>query len=367
MKKTGPLILILSLNALFQSCGGGAKKNPSDTIQKKTTVSARASVNATPPPCPNCWTLDGVDGGIAVQRFLNFKTLQGTDKNPQKAASVFFTTDQLQQIDELLANEYGSLPAAQQPDGVRFYFGCDQQSSGSKLNILIHLVSTRKQDPAGDPHKSAHGDYYEHNIASPKTLNGIQNNGTTILDPLGNPLQTGTVYQNPGSGTRCTNEPGNYIDETAAYTWAFNNRYNKPDPINTQSDWFRLCFIQYLFETIYKHPTIFNGLRAYLVLGPHQSYSYNRDFVILVPIDKQNRDYAGCIAELDSLPSSCHPETDLWIQSLKEYYKAKKNWKELSPAERLRVKKHIRYPFFYSHAVLGGGYDNGELCPDVCN
>jgi hypothetical protein len=307
--------------------------------------------------CTYSSTLNGVPDAIALKRIAYFEKYKGIDQNTGKAASIWFKKSDIENINTLLTAESdNSIPENERVDGVRFYFACDSPINGAtKLKLSIYLVSTRPQDNTGQPKKSAHGDYYCHTASYLGAGKFGEETYDTNIPGYG-------LYGVPVGGYKsCQNEPSNYVDEATAYNWVTKFRYAKPDPIVTESEWFPRCFIQFLFQAIQDENSI-GGLRVYLAMGENKHYpGMLKDILLLVPTYADKTDYYGCVGDVEEFPKDCDTSMDKWFANIKNIYSPE--WRK---SKHPKLTKLQKYPFMYGGAS-GGGYDNGELCPDVCN
>jgi hypothetical protein len=293
-----------------------------------------------------CYSLNGVEQGAAEKMISYFETSKGTDKT-EAWLTAWFDKNQLENILDLLSSE---IKNGIKIDGIRFYlvYANNQQSSN---NLEVILVATRTRtsppDPAGEG--SAHIDYY-----------GLQ----AAFNSDGKPTHSRSVqgaylYDN----APCTEDPCKNPDLTYHYVsckdghdWVV-ARSTSGDTINTRSEWLSYCFCQYLFNSIYNSNGM-DGLRIYLARGQNPGYPTDRDELLFVPTSRitggNHADYDGCIQDLSGTLPDC-------LNNDPEHLKTK--WHaNLTKREKMIYKKYKKYPFFF-----GGGYDEGELCPNSCN
>ncbi|OIQ65418.1 hypothetical protein GALL_530230 [mine drainage metagenome] len=266
----------------------------------------------------------------------NFKLKRAADKGA-KSVSVWFNAAQIKAMADLLKNE----AISRGTDGVRFYFGSDTpMGNNHKLHVKLLLVSTIGRQ--ANPPLSTHGDYFDHtadfqdNFLLTET-GQITNDQSNVAAGNGATLYNGNE---PNSGTCSVRPvPTHYLDEHQAYNFVKARNERNPDNntrdesgYNTNSDWFKICFISSLFNVIADTATYkLDGLRVYLGEGKIDDGTV-RDVVILVPTHTVNGkravDYYDCLEGLQPIREHfCPPDT----------------------------------------SAFGGGYDKGELCPTVCN
>lgn len=295
----------------------------------------------TTPLSPITATLNGVDDKTAIAMIDNFAKNYDKDIGA-KSVSAWYNVDQLKAINTLLMKEHKDQSI--QTDGVRIYFGSDAPVSpgNTKLtNIKIFLVSTKPRIPL-DPNKSDHIDYYNHSDDFLKTEIGIatDDNGDLVRN------QGGSLFnQKPPLSGACYKPSTHFLPGGLAYIWTQARYEHGPKPdlsaYNTKSEWFSYCFINYILTVITDTNKSFTGLRIYLGKGFVDKKKRIRDVFILVPtysVGQLNGDSYNCLEDLLSYP--CKENEKL-----------------------LKVDKFHRFPYTKD----GGGYDEGELCPDVCN
>lgn len=283
-------------------------------------------------------TLNSVDGATARKWIAYFQTNSSNDKY-SKSVYAWYSYHEIELMNSLLTTEH----TKKGTDGVRFYFGADPSVGGSKLEMNIFPVSTI---PQSIPGHSSHGDDYMH--ASSSYLSTTNPFGIAKDHDADNATTHGARLYGSNLLTNdfCANPSSHYIDVVTCQKWARKHRESSTSddtkPINTCSEWFDICFIQSLFNAILDKKNNLNGLRIYLGKGKIPKYTYERDLFILVPTKINSKtgnsdDYYRCLE--DKAPSFC-----------KDY------------SARLR-KNAVQH---HSNWMMGG-YDNGELCPDVCN
>jgi len=277
-----------------------------------------------------------------------------------KSISAWYSIDQIQNINNLLLEEVDTVGT----DGVRFYFGCTQPAEGTtKLQVSIFPVSTKPQQP-DNAGQSNHGDYYDHTADYLVTGEPF---GAAIDDNAAQGITLGASLYNtvaPPSDV-CNNPSNHYIDGNEAYAWVRKrcelNSACDQSPLNTRSEWFSWCFITSLFNSIIQSRQTFNldGLRIYLGKGyidPDHPELGERDVFVLVPTQAGSNgthlDYYSCMEDM-LLSPFCKPAMSLKVnKTFSSRAELVNHFKQLQP----------KSSFWYS-----GGYDNGELCPDVCN
>jgi hypothetical protein len=284
-------------------------------------------------------TLNGIDMNTANAMIANFELKRASDKGA-KSVSVWFSAAEIKEINDLLTIE----AATRGTDGLRFYFGSDKPTGqNTKLHIKLLLVSTIQRNPIPPSPLSSHGDYFGHtadfqdNFLLTET-GQITNDHSDIAAGNGATLYNGSE---PAAGTCSVTPTRHYLSGHQAYNFVKARNENNHDNstrddsgYNTNSDWFKLCFITSLFNIIADTATYkLDGLRIYLGEGKIDDGTI-RDVVILVPTHNYNGkpavDYYNCL-------------------------------EELAPVGR---------PFCYDKSdtsAFGAGYDKGELCPTICN
>ena len=299
-------------------------------------------------------TLNGYDQAVALQMIANFAQYYQNDNNP-KSVNAWYSLSDLTNIYNLLTSEAQDRAT----DGVRFYFGCNPPVPGiTALSLSIFPVSTETRIPVGA--QSNHGDYYDHTAAylSNGPIGISVSNAAAASYSIGALLYGARVPNDAG----CANPSQHYLDTPTVYTWVQRHcetsGTNDPSPLNTKAEWFPLCFITSLFYSIMNAPASagFDGLRIYLGKG-YVVNGTTRDVVILVPTitdgNGNHADYHGCLEDLlestfcgdVSLTSNMglkFPQRAGQIKSFRTAVRAKSFWE-------------------------GGGYDEGELCPNSCN
>jgi len=278
-------------------------------------------------------TLDGVDELTARQMINNFANNYDLDTGP-KSVSIFYPISQINTINNLLIAENANASIA--TTGVRFYLGSNQPLDGAtKLNVSILMVSTMGRQAPNSNHSSTNGDYYIHAAGILSTTEiGVptDDNGAGVLK------QGGLLYgaNPPAPSVLCSKPSPHYLAEGLAYSWVQkryeNSSTDDPSAYNTKSEFFSYCFINSLFTTLINNN--YSGLRVYLGEGTDKNGNL-RDLFILVPtklVNGQNQDDYDCLENLN--PNFCRADSG-------------------------------SSPHFTNGA--GGGYDEGELCPDVCD
>jgi len=368
-KKLIGIVAVVAV-ALFQICGS---KSASGSADSNKNAVALFKVSA-PPPCIGCTTLNGADSAIATQNINNFANLKDKDNTQSKEASIWFNRQQIDSINNLLTMESAaSIPPEKRVDGVRFYFGTNTTPNSSpKLSLSIYMVTTRQRS-GSDPQVcgtspivcSQHIDYYNH---SGYFKSGSFGDNTNTINTSKPKHDTNDLYEVPIPGGPCLGAPADYVDNNTAHTWVKDFRYKDTTPINTKSEWFSLCFIQYMFNTIHNNSNKLGGLRVYLALGINQNYPDTyRDIFLLVPSDNQGGDYYGCIDQLASLRSNCLPAADSLLFKQKFPIILRNKVGEKIKIDKPTFEQMAKYKFLYDGGGSGGAYDNGELCPYNCN
>lgn len=302
-------------------------------------------------------TLNGVDYNTKAKSMIaTFKGAYSLDRNRLRSISEWYSRKDIEDMLDLLKGE------ADRVDGIRFYFGA-QSVNGNQIATRLFLVTTKLRIPVPtDPKISAHQDYYEHDskyaILSRETGADLYDNSTEELK------EGGLLYgdKKPDfTGTNCTLQDPHMLDGDKAYDWV-QKRHDTPyagslpapvrDPsnYNTESEWFDICFISSLFSKIV-NDNQFTGLRVYSGKG---FSSKDRDVFILVPTyanGRLNQDYYKCLNLTYASPCNV---------PLRDSITGKKFTKI-----ELQNKFNIKY--LKSGNYMTGAYDNGELCPDVCN
>jgi len=295
---------------------------------------------ATPPPTVQ-QTLDGVPQSEALQKIKNFSDFSGKDVS-SKSIAVFYPIAQLKAIDSILTKEHTDTTAT----GIRFHFGCDSPASGNR-NLKIYMVATNDRKVT-DPHLSTHVDYYVHvpNILSTTEI------GTTNYNGSDEYKKGGTLYGTmPPAYQSCSNPSRHFLPANTAYQWVqvrYDKGSNDQTPLNTTSEWFSYCFMHSIIKTMAQNK--YTGLRVYLGKGFVDDSCKNRDVVILVP----TKDSLGIM----------HQDDYHCLEDLPGYIICPDAISKLHLDKCTTIitsgKKH-------PPITGGGGYDEGELCPDVCD
>jgi len=298
------------------------------------------------PQAGNQTTLNGVDINTAKQMILNFSRYYTADVG-RKSLSVFYTVDEIRAI--AAAFEKDRANPNIKADGIRFYFGSDTPATGqTKLNVKIFLVPTRLQDNGGDTLKSTHGDYYEPAGLFPvETGIAIQNGASQVMHG------GGTFYNPPTQaplGINCANPSNHFLAKNVAYQWIQARCESSNTAImggyDTKSEWFSDCFLSDFFKAVTDASFHFSGVRIYLGHGLMDKHGNLRDVLILFPTDQvgtANGEHGGCLEDL----------------------LGGKFCKEPLPLYKRNI-PHA-HPIVPKTDFIGAGYDEGELCPDVCN
>jgi hypothetical protein len=312
------------------------------------------AVPLAPPPVQK--TLNGYDQDVAVQMIANF-ALNYLNDTSSKSLTAWYSAGELNNINNLLLAEADIRPT----DGVRFYFGCDAPPAGTtQLAVSILMVSTEtRDDPAAN--QSAHGDYYDHTA---DFLSAGTTGATTDNNAAGSAARGASLYGAAAPPNDLCGEPSqHYLDTTTVYDWVSRhcetNASNVTSPLNTKSEWFPLPFITGLFSSITKGQVQFgfDGMRIYLGKGYIDKDGLMRDVFILVPTtagaNDTHLDYYNCLE-------------DLSLSSFGDPIGADRASVEKFPARAVHLEKFRKAAKGIS-PWYSGGYDNGELCPDVCN
>lgn len=299
-------------------------------------------------------TLNGYDQAVAQQMIANFADNYQADNNAKSLNDWYSIAD--------LTNIYNLLTSETQADGVRFYFGCNAPAAGTTaLSLTLFLVSTQYRSQVTGS-QSQHADYYGHTAAylNNGPFGSPVNDAAAVSFTAGALLYGADVPNDAG----CQNPSQHYLDTPIVYDWVQRrcetSGTNDTSPLNTISEWFQVCFISALFYSLINAPVSygFDGLRVYLGKG----YQVNgtgdlRDVVILVPTKGDGNgnhiDYNGCLEDLLETPfcndvSITSPTTEALQHKVREI---------------VRFRKAVREKSFWE----GGGYDNGEMCPNSCN
>ncbi|EHQ27965.1 hypothetical protein [Mucilaginibacter paludis] len=313
-------------------------------------------------------TLNGIDEVTARQMIANFDSNYLKDVGP-KSLSVWYSVDQIRAINNLLIAEH----ASKNTDGVRFYFGCDKPAAGTtKLKTKLLLVSTVSR-PFTDSTISTHVDYYTHTASFLNVEAGLLSNGNaTQVMKHGGFLYNANA---PAEGT-CGNPSGHFLTSGLAYKWVqarCENNSNRDDSVyNTKSEWFPYCFLTSLFSVIADASHHFSGLRIYEgkgLVSKKAKKKNPRDVFILMPTQsagQMDRDYPDCLEQY--LPNGFCGDTAK-VQVMPQIQKAKKvqKTKTILGVQNIQEKMQKTQAFAPPPIIHGGGYDEGELCPDVCN
>ncbi|MFI5163423.1 MAG: hypothetical protein ACHQHN_19245 [Sphingobacteriales bacterium] len=309
------------------------------------------------PKAPGDKTLNGIDYDSAIGMINNFNTDYPSDVG-LKSACAWFNKDEIQKMQTELTRQIGVI------DGVRFYLG-EASKNGTELKIEILMLATQLKAPAQvtTGHTSIYGDYPLKNSSISNQLG--QYYSSQAFKALSD---GGLLYgdHQPAMGGPCSNPDVHLLNSNDAYTWV-QKRHDIDDPTpnkrdksayNTKGEWFDACFISTLFDAILKDSNNLDGLRVYLGEGRLDEYNKARDVVILVPthqdVDDANvhKDDFRC---LQLIPTSfCAPPAG------GRFKRAKPTNAELL---RLFNAKYLKT----NNSYMAGVYDNGELCPDVCN
>jgi hypothetical protein len=304
---------------------------------------------------PGDKTLNGVDYDTAINMIKNFEKDSASDIG-LKSVCAWFNKAEIQKMQTVLTNQMNTV------DGVRFYLG-EASKTGTKLQIEILLLATKTKAPGQvtDRHTSTHGDYPLQDNSLATGLGQYYSNSFEALSD-GGLLYS---YNKPTMGNVCTDPNVHLLDDSDTYYWV-QKREDIDDPrpnrrdksaYNTEGEWFDACFISTLFDAILKDSNNLDGLRVYLGKGRPHGLTNDRDIVILVPTHPDVND--ANVHNDDYICLQLIP-TDLCTPIGGHFKRAK-----LSKAELLRLfnAKYLKP----NASLMAGGYDNGELCPDVCN
>jgi hypothetical protein len=305
-------------------------------------------------------TLDGTSATVAQQKIANFQSHRVRDEGTNKSISVFYPISKLKQIDDLLTEEHTADPV-NKSTGIRFYLGCDAPSTGTKVrNVEIYMVSTDEKTPVLPDHPSTHGDNYRHvaNRLSPIQI------GTLNIDEADALNKGATLYgsQQPLEST-CANPSKHFLPDSTAFA-----RVRKRSKlagkdqsfINTESEWFPYCFIHSVISAMEQNG--YSGLRVYLGKGYVPELHTERDVFILVPTKTNTAglevDDYHCLEDQQGFTGCPVPQ-----QSGQRLLKSTSG---ASSEQHLYRINSVNFGTVTGGAP-GAGYDEGELCPDVCN
>lgn len=324
MKK---LLLLMGIVITIASCKSKATTNGGDSTQVTTTQAA--------PPFQI--TLNGVDSALADTMQKHFLKYRAQDTKPTRE-SIWFDKATIVKIVALLDQEIKDQTAAPHQhrtdttDGIRIYFTSDIAVTTGKLKNSIILVSTKNGGP--DPNvdsKAIHRDYYTHNKSNPLFANLSSIQGEIHTRDLVN-LRGENLYNicvNCDVVTPCGTNRRHYLTRKRAHQMV--NEFGDK-AITTNSEWFDIN----LFRA-FAHDNVLDGIRIYFTRHPEKFNATPdpnkfKDAFVLVTTQKLlgiHNDYFNCKA------------TNKYF----EYYD-----------------RHNLLP----PPPIGGGQDNGELCPDSC-
>ena len=341
-------------------------------------------------------TLNGVEmgtintPGTALKMIEDFKSDCANDVG-YKSVSEWYSKSDLQKMLAILtdANETKKIE-----DGVRFYFG-EESKNGKKIKVKILLVTTKKRDSINET-TSTHGDYYDHdaNLALQNEVGIPSNVNASTMATQGGIFYRDTVprvYGNCPSGTK------HDIDIPSAYDWIQRRHDDGHDQrahprdnsgYNTRSEWFDLSFIQSLFSVIIADTTL-DGLRVYLGKGQHKDtvkYPGLRDSFILTPTKALGSNYHEDVFKCLPIVNTINDKLELQkINSDKKIKKQKLNIENLyknngKNGNQMLIEK-LNFNLDQQPTIFIGKnnalvtftnyvpavYDNGELCPNVCD
>lgn len=274
-------------------------------------------------------SLNGIPEGLARDMISQFASIQAKDSSPLPE-SVWIGKEEFHDIVTLLVKEKADDEARKDPtdtskenvtDGMRIYFACDTSATNPHNSTSIILVATKDdgashEDQAVCSSGRQHLDNYTHSATAPLfMLNNISGEICTKgASCIGDSLYIKSVHP---SVSTCHDFPHSISRDLAERMVGSFNGHS----ITTTSEWFDLCYLRNIDRTQ-------DGVRIYFATrDPNQRPELSsRDAFIIVPT-KYSSKYN---AYLDDF--TC-PD---------KYY-------------------YCSIPI-----SLGGGGDNGELCPANC-
>ncbi|MCC8424457.1 hypothetical protein [Mucilaginibacter sp. UR6-11] len=334
MKKTVLFIIV----AVITACN-----NPDKTV-RKAHFRAAMVVNT-----DTLITLNGIGKSTAEAMIAHFDSCKGRDTRPTRQ-SVWFDSATIHRMVRLLDKEIVEQRAARNPqepdtlmgvaDGIRIYYISDLRVKTGRLVNSVALISTQHNGHDCQVTSCAkHKDYYNHAKNDDLFKDTIAIRGRVSKKPaviVANGEITYNICVRNCNVPSCDPRSIHYITRRQAHMML--NQF-RGRSITTKSEWFDLN----LFRDFVNDKTV-DGLRIYFARHPieRDTTTSGKDAFILVPtrsatfLGKQiHEDYLNC------------ETTNNFFKNFTRKNQFRRGSRDLRP--------------------VGGGQDNGELCPSNCD
>lgn len=321
MKKILIIAVVIAVAAI------GCKNGKNKSMAESTAAPAGITADAV---CLK--TLNAIDFKTADTMINHFQKYRGQDKRPRQM-SIWFSKQAIKDMINVIKEDSLRLvtqsPGRQDlPDGIRIYFGSNISIKKGQLENTILMVSTQKGGvdstvPSGFHHK----DYYEHTnlqLCDHNSHNSFK--GEAPRERGDEPYKGEDLYTPCNSDCDMPGTGRHYITRKKAY--AMGNAFAN-NVITTNSEWFDLD----LFKT-FANDTKSDGVRIYFTRHPEDvdgkpDDDYPLQAFVLVP----------------TIPLGSYHQDDFKNVAVNKF-----------------ISKQAK-----SIKILGGGQDNGEICPTHCD